>query len=199
MQHTATHCNTHAESVFKGIESRLSTHCSTLQHTATHTLQHTATHALEHTPRERFQGHRGRLRDCQRAILESHSTTHCKTLQHTATRCNTLQHTATHCNTLQRTSRAFSRASRAASQLPKGCAKRALASTRQHTAKHCNTLQHTATHCNAPQERFPGHRGRLRNCRRAVLKEPSQELRRSLRLPVCGLRLPQVCGPDSGL
>ena len=71
------------------------THCSTLQHTATHpkhncdALQHTATY-LQHI--------------CN--TLELHSTTqqlhhtapHCNTLQHTAPH---LQHTATHCNTLQ--------------------------------------------------------------------------------------------------
>jgi len=61
----------------------LSTHCNTLQHTATHchTLQHTAAHCntLQHT------------------------ATHCITLQHTASHCNTLQLTATHCNSLQLT------------------------------------------------------------------------------------------------
>jgi len=53
---------------------RVTTDCSTLQHTATHcnTLQHTATN--------------------------------CNTPQYTATHCNTLQHTATHCNTQQTTS-----------------------------------------------------------------------------------------------
>ena len=54
-----------------------STHCNTLQHTATHCntqryVSHTRVNTLQHT------------------------ATHCNTLQHTATHCNTLQHTATH-------------------------------------------------------------------------------------------------------
>jgi len=58
------------------------THCSTLQHTATHrsSLQQIATrHSLSK------RGH----------IASS-------ILQRTATHCNTLQHTATHCNTLNK-------------------------------------------------------------------------------------------------
>jgi len=75
----------------------LTTHCNTLQNTATHwnTLQHTTLSINSY-----------------QLVL----TTHCNTLQHAAKSCNTLQHTTlsinsyqlvltTHCNTLQHTAK----------------------------------------------------------------------------------------------
>jgi len=58
---------------------RLSWHCNTLQHNATHYNTHIATHRL----------HAGGT------DVNVHMTIFI-TLQHTATHCNTLQHTATH-------------------------------------------------------------------------------------------------------
>jgi len=93
------------------------THCNTLQHTATNcnTLQHTATHCntLQHT------------------------TTHYNASQHTATHHNTLQHTTTHYNTLQHTTK----------QCNTHCntLKHTHCNTLQRTAAQCNSLQHAAT------------------------------------------------------
>ena len=64
-------------------ESKLPTHCGTLQQIASqcNTLQRTATYYN----------------------TLQHAATRCNTLQHTATNCNTLQHTIAHGNTLQHT------------------------------------------------------------------------------------------------
>jgi len=108
LQHTATHCNTHCNtlqhtathcnnSVWLWIlwhEGRMTaTHCNTLQLNATHckTLQHTASI----TSGTEFCG--------TKVSWVQQTSTHCNTMHHTATHCNILQHTATHCNTLQHT------------------------------------------------------------------------------------------------
>jgi len=104
------------------------THCSTLQHTATHfnSLQITA---LEHQ-------HSLQLSAVHRKSINQMSVSYTlfgSILQHTATRCNTPQHTATHRNT----------------QLKQhGCI---AYKHRQLFVAHCNTLQHAATHCTTPQ------------------------------------------------
>ena len=80
LRHTTTHCNTlQYTATHYDTLRHTATHCNTLQHTATHcdTLRHTATHC-----------------DTLR-----HTATHCDTLQQTATQCITVHHTATHCNT----------------------------------------------------------------------------------------------------
>jgi len=71
-------------------------HCNTLQHTATHcnTLQHTALNITQQYVKS----------SCISSVIH-HTATHCNTLQHTASHCITLQHTATHCNTQPSTSR----------------------------------------------------------------------------------------------
>ena len=72
--HTHTHrvCSNKANSDCNGTIVLDETHCTILQHTATH--YNAPQHTLQHT------------------------ATHCNTPQHTATHRNTLQHTATHCN-----------------------------------------------------------------------------------------------------
>jgi len=129
------------------------THCSTLQHTATHATHHTATHrntpqhtAARHNTLHYTATHRNPPQHTLRHLRQPwcvvtcasdsecyniRTATHCNTLQHTATHCNTLQHTATHRSTLQHIT--------------------AHRNTPQHTATHCNTLQYTATHCSTLQ------------------------------------------------
>ena len=105
LQHTATHCNTHAlachpSSFLK--EIRL-----TLYHTAPqcNTLQHAATHCNTHALMSPSSFSRG---GCLTLHLPA---PHCTTLHHTAPHCNTLQHASTHCNThaLSHLSQVFSR------------------------------------------------------------------------------------------
>jgi len=71
-------------------------HCNTLQLTATHcnTLQHTATHCntLQHRPRAISRSYNTRSLQYQRTHTAHRSETHCNTLQLTATHCNSLQH-----------------------------------------------------------------------------------------------------------
>ena len=70
---------------------QVSTHCNTLQHTATHC------NMLVLQVRTHEDG------GCALAMPYSCGATHCNTLQHTAPHCTTLQHAATHYNTLQHT------------------------------------------------------------------------------------------------
>ena len=85
-QHTATHCNAHANESWstKWVSDMTRSY---LQHTATHcnTLQHTATHCDTHANAS-----------CSTTWVTA--MTHYNTPQH----CNAPQYTATHCNTLQR-------------------------------------------------------------------------------------------------
>jgi len=84
------------------------THCNTLQHTATHCnklqcnkLQRTATHCITLNA-DHVDG--ARSLNCSAnpdSLTLQHTTTRCNTLQHAATRCTTLQHSAIHCSTLQ--------------------------------------------------------------------------------------------------
>ena len=98
LQHTTTHCNTlqYTASRYKTRIRHTATHCNTLQQAATHwyKLLYTAAHyiTLQHT--------------AAHYITLQHTAAHCSTLQHTAAHCSTLQHTATHgttWNTLQHT------------------------------------------------------------------------------------------------
>ena len=83
------------------------THCSALQHTATHcnTLQQSAaTRDISHFFSDVYllssgtaTQHYGTLQFTHYTATESFN----RALQHTATRCNTLQHTVAHCSTLQ--------------------------------------------------------------------------------------------------
>ena len=94
------------QSLHKGLSSRLqhttipiATHCSTLQHTATHchsfssqrSILSPATHSATH------------CNTLQYTRCNTHTVTNCNSLQYTAAHCNSLQLTATHCNTLQHT------------------------------------------------------------------------------------------------
>jgi len=109
------------------------THCDTLQHTATHC----------NAPAHHLQ---------QRVVCSAFDSTY-NTLQHTATHCNTLQHAAAHCNTLQHTPKHSKtlqhtcyRAWCAVHVTTRDLGVAMMYNTMQHTATHCNTLQHTATH-----------------------------------------------------
>jgi len=106
----ATSPTLHAESTDMQLPATchaMSTHCNTLQDTATHckthcnTLQHTATHCntlhAESTDKQLPATCHVMSTHCN---TMQHTATHCHMQQHTATHCNTLQHTATHCNTL---------------------------------------------------------------------------------------------------
>ena len=111
-------------------------HCNTLQHTATHIISHTATHiCTSHIACTNVQ--RNKCKSRMSHIQMQHvthlykpnriykcATSHCNTLQHTATHCNTLQHTYT--------------------QTISHIQMRHV--TLHHTATHCNT--HYITHCN---------------------------------------------------
>jgi len=70
----------------------MSTHCNTLQHTATccNTLQYTATRLqlATHTSTS------CNILQCTAIHSNTHCNTHCNTLQHTLTQCKTLQHSA---------------------------------------------------------------------------------------------------------
>jgi len=86
-----------------------STHCSTLQHTATNI--NTATYCNKHQHTATY------CDTLQHTATQEHTATYCNMLQHrysnydygylmggifvlmTSSHCNTLQHTATHCNT----------------------------------------------------------------------------------------------------
>ena len=109
----------------------ITTHCSMLQHTATHntqlqqkieqahfiliTLHNTATH-LQH--RIKARSHASQQTTTPPSTTLQRPATHCNTLQHTSThlqhmfgqvhlaivmRHNKLRHLATHCNTMQHT------------------------------------------------------------------------------------------------
>jgi len=150
LQDTATHCCNilqHTES-YPNTPYHPSTHCNTLQHTATqynhtatqcNTIQHNTTHCRCTPVCLLEQSMRDALSDI---CFAQHTTSPCNTLQHPATQCrctnyacwsnvwetrllalplrNTLHHTVLcwYCNTLQ------------------------------HTASHCITLQHPASPCN---------------------------------------------------
>ena len=128
MKHTAHNCNalqhTPIGRSFQGYfhnKECASTHCNTLQHTATHysTLKRTATH----THRREFSGPFPQENVC------------CNTLQHTATHCNTLLHPATHYKTHPRV--CFQGHFHS--------------NVLQHCTTHCDTLQHTVTHYSTQQ------------------------------------------------
>ena len=94
---------------------RISTHCNTLQHTASHTathcntLQRTAIHCT--TRCNTLQHQMSSELTLENIYILQNTATHCNTLHHTATHCNTLHHTlhhtATHCNTRQHTATHF--------------------------------------------------------------------------------------------
>jgi len=101
-------------------------------HTTTHcnTLQHTATHKCYATACVRRRGWKTRSQN---------ATTHCSILQHIAIHCNTLQHTTTHkyyATTCVRRRGWKTRSQNATTHCD----------TLQHTATHCSTLQYTAIH-----------------------------------------------------
>ena len=117
----------------------VTTHCSMLQHTATHNTQ--------------LQQKNGQVRSIlitphntatqPQYMFKTRSPCHSHASQHTATPpSTTLQHPATHCNTLQHT----------ATHLQHMFGQVRLATvmrhnTLQHLATHCNTMQHTCNTC----------------------------------------------------
>ena len=116
------------------------THCSTLQHAATHdNTLHMHIHGRNMThERTKKLGGCGRGRGWVTLYMHTRRrvTTWVKihSLQRTAAHCNMLQHTATHCIcTYVDKSRPESRETHC--------------NILQHTAAHCHTQHHTATHC----------------------------------------------------
>ena len=147
LQHTATcdsfMCDTaplrRAQSVVTSAQVRqmslVTTHCNTLQHTATHcdTLRHTVTH--------------------------------CCTRRHTVTHCNTLRHAATHQYSYLRrsvTCEFKKRKCNKSTQTTHNSVFYTLYLT-MYTRTHCNTLQHTTTHFNT-QTNQQQHTSRLHSC-----------------------------------
>jgi len=101
----STHCNTlqHTATIHFNYNTLQQNHVKILESTHCNTLQHTSTHC------NTLPQHTSTATHCNKLvkILES---THCNTLQHTSTHCSTLpQHTstATHCNILQHACKNF--------------------------------------------------------------------------------------------
>jgi len=86
LQHTATHWNTLQQlSQLLCIIGSMSSHFDTLQRTAAHCS------TLQHTATHRNSCLSSSVLSAQCALILI-TTTHCNTLQHTVTNCNTLQH-----------------------------------------------------------------------------------------------------------
>ena len=113
LQCVAVYCSVCCNVLKHRITSAASSHCNTLQHTATHcnTLQHSRKVLGWHQSRVRVLIAATKckiiLNTANRCNTLKHNEIRCNTLQHTATHCNTLQHTATHCNTLQHSRKAL--------------------------------------------------------------------------------------------
>jgi len=141
-----------------------SSHCKSLQHTATHCNTQQLVSHMTH------MSHVAHTHTWVMAHVQVLSVAHCSTLQHAVTRCNTLQHAATRCNTLQHapahsfrnTCNTLHHTRRVGNETQLKNLVDADCNALQHTATHCNTsyrpvedytkLQnHDDVHCNAPQ------------------------------------------------
>jgi len=97
---TTTHCNTLQHSATLGNTlQHTATHRNTLQHSATlcNTLQHTATHQV-HNRKHACATHPSKT--ATHSNTQQHTATHSNTQQHTAIQRNILQHKPTQCNTV---------------------------------------------------------------------------------------------------